>query len=154
MVSGRKEEPSPRRAHVHGRGPRPPRAHLLRREALRRVGDEDVPDEVLHALGDTLPVLGLKRVPRVLDEAEELVLVVLLRDEGRVPAEQDVEDDPERPDVDLHTRQGRKHIALKSTRLLLSLAQLHSRPNGSVTDYALVLTLDEYACPERISGAT
>ena len=58
---------------------------LLRRVAPGRVGDEDMPDEVLGTVGDVGPLSWGERKAAVADEREELALVILLGGKGWVP---------------------------------------------------------------------
>jgi hypothetical protein len=73
--------------------------HLCRREALVGVDDEDLADEVLGGGGDDVPLLRVHGELARADLVEEGVLVLV--GEGRVAAEEDVEDDAQRPDVAL-----------------------------------------------------
>jgi hypothetical protein len=75
------------------------RTHLRGRQALVRVDDEDPLDEVLCRGGDDVPLLRVHGELPGPDLVEEDVLVLVGK--GRVAAEEDVEDDAERPHVAL-----------------------------------------------------
>ena len=70
---------------------------LLRGDPLGGVLLEHLADEVLGCIGDSVPVGGVESEWLLQDIAEDLFVIIAF--EGRVPAEEDEEDDTETPDI-------------------------------------------------------
>lgn len=74
---------------------------VLAREPQLRVRLQHVDDQIAHAVPDVVPVRCREVEEPVEDRVKQLLLLVVRRHERREAAQQNVQDDAGRPDVDL-----------------------------------------------------